>query len=172
VPAVTSYLQTGWIDRLDLSTGLLDPTTYAAQGLSLAQAQQEAWQEVRDLGWDQLTQLQARKALAAPGGWNGSGQEARDDTTVYVGIPHSFGAGAVDIWTWRQSYDGATVSLLPQTLQPNALWRSLARIRGPGLDLLTHMTPSAMPTAPRAFAHECDVASRVFDAVFVAAGTG
>jgi hypothetical protein len=170
--AVTRYLHTGWIDRLDLSTGLLDPTTYAGWGLSLKEAQADAWSHVVSWGWPGLTVLQSRKALAQPGGFQGSASEASDDLDVYVTTPTDAGARAVDIWTWRQPYDGATVSLLPDSLTPNSLWQGLLQQHTDGVQLVTHMTPSAMPTDPTAFAHECDVAATVFSAVFVAAGTG
>ncbi len=172
VSSVTRLLETGWVDRLDLSTGLLDPSSYAARGLDSDAAQRQAWARVGRLGWSSLTTLQARKALAAPGGYQGSATQAADDLALYVGIPTAAGAAAVDIWTWRQPYDGATVSLLPSSLAPNPLWTGLVRLRAGHVSLLTHMTPSQMPTDPAGFAHECDVAATVFDAVFVAAGTG
>jgi hypothetical protein len=172
IGAVTHYLRAGLIDRLDLSTGLLDPGSYAARGMTLQQAQREAWGEVERLGWGSLTALQARKALAEPGGYRGSAAQARADVATYVEIPASAGARAVDIWTWRQPYNGATVSLLAPSLSPNPLWAALARLRTGPTGLLTHMTPSQMPTRRAAFAHECDLVSRVFGGVFVAAGTG
>ncbi len=170
--AVTRYLQTGWVDRLDLSTSLLDPAAYAARGLSLADAQRDAWEHAVGLGWPSLTQLQARKALAEPGGFQGSADTAAADVQVYVDTPVSAGARAVDIWTWRQPYDGDVVSLLPDSLAPNPLWLDLQQARARGVHLVTHMTPSTMPTDPAALAHECDLAASVFSAVFVAAGTG
>jgi hypothetical protein len=170
--AVTRYLRTGWVDRLDLSTGLLDPTSYAARGLSLMDAQRAAWAHAVALGWPSLTTLQARKALAEPGGFHGSTGTAAADVGVYVDTPVSAGASAVDIWTWRQPYDGAVVSLLPDSLAPNSLWLALQHERTSGVHLVTHMTPSTLPTDPAALAHECDLAATVFSAVFVAAGTG
>jgi hypothetical protein len=172
IASVTRYLGTGRVDRLDLSTGLLDETAYADRGIDLREAQQEAWSDVQRLGWGSRTVLQARKALAAPGGFQGSADEASTDLRVYVGIPADHDAGAVDIWTWRQPYDGATVSLLAPSLAPNPLWQGLVRLRKAHMALLTHMTPSQMPTDKNAFAHECDLVASVFTGVFVAAGTG
>jgi hypothetical protein len=172
VGALTRYLHTGWIDRLDLSTGLLDPTAYAARGLTLAEAQRATWVQAHRLGWAALTTLQARKALAQPGGFQGTAAEATSDLDVYVDVATASGARAVDIWTWRQPYEGATVSLLAPSLAPNPLWEGLTRLREDGTALLTHMTPSQMPTDGAAFAHECDLAASVFTGVFVAAGTG
>jgi hypothetical protein len=170
--AMTGYLRSGDVDVLDLSTGLLEPSTYARWGLTPAQAQAAAWGRVRSLGWAGLTTLQARKALADAGGYQGSAQQARQDTATFVDAPTAAGAAAVDIWTWRQPYDGRTVSLLADGLLTNPLWDRLVAARARGVHLFTHMTPSAMPTHRAAFSRECDAAATVFDAVFVAAGTG
>jgi len=172
IDAMTRYLQSGMLDNLDLSTGLLDASFYASRGLTVRQAQQEAWAHVVSWGWAGLTTLQARKALAAAGGYQGSAADAAADTAVYVDVPVASGATAVDIWTWRQSYDGQTVSLLDAGLAANPLWTSLLRLRGSGVHLFTHMTPSQLPTSPTAYAHECDLAAAAFTDVFVAAGTG
>lgn len=169
--AVTSYLRAGLVDRLDLSTGLLPASSYAAWGTTTVAAQRVAWSHAA-AAWASLTTLQARKALAAAGGYGGDAAAARADLETYVDVPVDAGARAVDIWTWRQPYDGATVSLLGPGLSPNPLWSGLEARRAAGMHLLTHMTPSQMPTAPAAFDHECVVAATVFDAVFVAAGTG
>jgi hypothetical protein len=170
--AMEGYLRAGLIDRLDLSTGLLEDATYAKWGLTRREAQTDAWNRVKNQGWAQLTILQARKALAEPDGYQGSAAEAGADSTDYIDIPVTAGAKAVDIWTWRQQYQGNTVSLLGAGLSPNPLWTELVQQRKRGRQLVTHMTPSAMPTDGAAFARECDLAAAAFTAVFVAAGTG
>lgn len=171
-PAVTAYLRTGVIDRLDLSTGLREEETYKEWGTSRFDAQTRIWMRVSDGPWPRLTTLQARKALAAPGGYAGSPEQADEDASVFVDIPVAGGARAVDIWTWRQGYGGDTVSLLGDDLLTNPLWEELRERRDRGIDLMTHMTPSLMPEDPEAFARECDAVAGVFSAVFVAAGTG
>jgi hypothetical protein len=168
--AVESYLRAHLIDRLDLSTGLLSPATYAGWGLDQHTAQAEIWSRVRAQGWESLTTLQSRKALAAADGYQGSAAQAATDT--YIAAPVSAGAQAVDIWTWRQHYQGKVFSLLAPDLGTNPLWTSLVQERQLGVRLITHMTPSMMPTDTAAFAHECDLAAQAFTAVFVAAGTG
>jgi len=170
--AIESYLRAGLIDRLDLSTGLLEDATYAKWGLTKLEAQSDAWNRVRAQGWPRMTMLQARKALAEPNGYQGSSGQAASDTSTYIGVPVAAGAGAVDIWTWRQHYDGNVVSLLAPDLAPNPLWTTLVHLRDRGTHLVTHMTPSAMPTDDRGFAHECDLVAQAFTAIFVAAGTG
>jgi hypothetical protein len=170
--AIEGYLRAGLIDRLDLSTSLLEDSRYARWGLTKRQAQTDAWNRVARQGWPQLTVLQARKALAEPNGYQGSADQAADDVATYVDVPVAAGARAVDIWTWRQPYQGQTVSLLGPDLAPNPLWTELLRKRSAGTELLTHMTPSAMPADRQGFDRECDEAARAFTAVFVAAGTG
>ncbi len=170
--AVTGYLRAGLVDRLDLSTSLLDDSTYRSWGLSRARAQTEAWAHVRKLGWGELTTLQARKALADAGGYQGTSATARADVHTFVDIPVAAGAGAVDIWTWRQQYDGSTVSLLAPDLADNPLWDQLRRRHRAGVHLLSHITPSQLPDGAAARARECDRVAEVFDAMLVAAGTG
>jgi hypothetical protein len=170
--AIESYLQAGLIDRLDLSTSLLPDSTYTKWGLSRREAQSDAWNRVRAQGWGALTILQARKALAEPDGYQGTAAQAADDAAVYVDIPVTAGAKAVDIWTWRQRYQGSMVSLLGPDLTANSLWSELLRRKREGVQLITHMTPSTMPTDAAGFAHECELAATAFAAVFVAAGTG
>lgn len=170
--AVESYLRAGLVDRIDLSTGLLEPSRYVARGLTRDAAQRQAWARVVRRGWARMVHLQARKALAAEGGYEGSAAEASADVTTYVELPTAAGATAVDIWTWRQPYSGGTVSLLPDDLDPNPLWSALIAARAAGAHLVTHMTPSAMPTSRAGLDAECARAAEVFDAVFVAAGSG
>jgi hypothetical protein len=167
IAGLTSYLQAGLLDRVDLSTGLRDGTPAAMES-----DQRRAWAEVRALGWRDRTRLQARKALAAPGGYPGDAAQAQDVARTYVDIPMQNGAGAVDIWTWRQPYQGQLVGILGTDLRPNALWRELVQRQRSGTMLFTHMTPSVLPTDPVKLGRECDLVAQVFGAVFVAAGTG
>ena len=170
--AVEGYLRAHLIDRLDLSTGLLSPSTYASWGLDQHTAQTEIWSRVRAQGWESLTILQSRKALAAADGYQGSTAQAATDTATYINAPVAAGAQAVDIWTWRQRYQGKVFSLLAPDLGTNPLWTALVLDRRQGVRLITHMTPSMMPTDSAGFDHECDLAAQAFTAVFVAAGTG
>lgn len=172
VAAVTGYLREGLIDRLDLSTGLLEPAVYESVGSSRDQAQQAAWRQVRALGWHDAAEIRARKALAGPEGYPGTTSEAAQDLRTYVDLPLAAGAQAVDIWTWRQNYAQGTAAILGPDLAPNALWTGLRERADKGVRLATHVTPSAMPEDPRRLAHECDLLAEVFSAVYVAAGTG
>jgi hypothetical protein len=170
--AVEDYLRAKLIDRLDLSTGLLDESTYRKWGTTKRDAQADAWNRVTEQGWPQLTILQARKALAVPNGYQGNADQAAADVGTYIDAPVAAGARAVDIWTWRQRYNGDIVSLLGPDLSPNPLWTALAQQHRRGAQFFTHMTPSTMPTDQRGFDQECNLAASVFTAVFVAAGTG
>lgn len=170
--AVESYLRAGLIDRLDLSTGLLDESTYASWGLNRQTAQTDAWNRIRAQGWGSLTILQARKALADADGYQGSADQAGADAATYIDVPVSAGAKAVDIWTWRQRYQGQIVGILAPDQKTNPLWTALVRRRQQGMQLITHMTPSMLPTDSAGLDRECDLAAGAFTGVFVAAGTG
>jgi hypothetical protein len=167
ISAVTSYLRAGLIDRLDLSTGLGEPSDYPDK--DLAAAQDLAWTYVAAGSWPELTHLQSRKALAKMSGYSGS---AAADIRVFVDTPRRHGALATDIWTWRQKYKDQTVSLFGNDPTRNPLWKALLAERSQGVSLFTHMTPSALPTSPAQLATEIALASQIFTDVFVAAGTG
>ena len=170
IDTVSTYLRAGLVDRLDLSVGLLSASAYHDRGLTLRQANCKVWRDVDALGWSAMTWLQARKALAMDGGWTGTRTAASRAVELHVDVPREHGANAVDIWTWRQAYDGGTYSLLAPDLQPNPLWQVLLARRRAGADLLTHVTPSTLSTRAPRRAHEYDLVASVFDEVFVAAG--
>jgi hypothetical protein len=172
VSAITGYLDSGLIDVLDLSTGLLEPDDYHRWGVSRDEVQTKAWRHVEDLGWGDLVRLQARKALAQPGGYQASPEQTAADVRTYVTLPLENGAKAIELWTWRQPYDSNVVSLLPEDLRVTPLWATLEQLHTGGAKFFTNMTPSAMPQDPTARARECAVAARVFSTVLVAAGTG
>ncbi len=169
IDAVDSYLALGAIDVFNVSAGLLDPNTYAAWGTTRDKAMEGAWTLVGQHRWPQLTTLQARKALAAPGGYAGNAAQAQQDVHTYIDIPLAHGAKGADVWTWSQKYQGQTVSLFGPRLTENPLTRLLEQRRAAGVDLATHMTPSSLIVSEAA-----DVAaiSKVFDTVYVAAGAG
>jgi hypothetical protein len=171
IATTSRYLALGLVDRLDLSTGLLDGSTYTGWGLTRDAAQAQAWERVGQWGWPDQVRLQSRKALAQAGGYQGDAGQAADDVAVFVDGPVAAGADAVDIWTWRQEYDGSTYSLLDPDLDANPLWTALEERHAAGVHLITHLTPSTLPVEPAALGRECDLVATVFDAVFVAAGT-
>ena len=166
---VTGYLRTHTIGVLDLSTGLLPDSTYVGWGIDRDRAQQVAWAKVRQLGWPSLVRLQARKALAHPGSYDGTGDQAAADVRTWVDLPLSDGAVAVDVWTWRQMYQGGINRILNPGLQPNALWDALVARREHGARLFTHISPHSLEVSL-----DTDLAklAQVFTDVFVAAGTG
>jgi hypothetical protein len=167
--AVDGYLASGDIDQLDLSTGLRDPGEYASWGISIDQAQREAWAEAHRRGWQDETTLQARHAMAHPGDFPGDPATAWAEVNTYVRIPAEEGAADVQVWAWRQEYDGQTVRLMNPGLQPNPLWQALLAARRAGVTMSTTFTPSAMEVSLPADAH---MIARVFSGVYVAAGTG
>lgn len=167
--AIDTYLRMHAIDVLDLSTSLLSDSTYASWGTTPVAAQTAAWQEVNRRGWPSLVRLQARKALAHPGRYASSAEQAADDIRLFVDIPLANGAHAVDIWTWHQEYDGAMYQLMNPGMQPNALWDQLEQQRRAGHVLFTHMSPHSVMSGV-----DPDLAriATVFDDIFLPAGTG
>ncbi|MFL6074072.1 MAG: hypothetical protein ACJ73S_11815 [Mycobacteriales bacterium] len=163
---VDQYLRGGGVDVLDLSTGLQPDRTYDGWGVDRDEAQRTAWAEVRHRGWDKLVRLQARKALAHSDDYRGA---AEPDLTTWVDVPRSGGAHAIDVWTWRQAYQGKEYRLLDPGLRPNALWTALRARRAGGDVLFTHFSPSSVEVGLDA---DLAVLAQVFTDVFVAAGTG
>ncbi|MGB3828343.1 MAG: hypothetical protein WA962_06150 [Ornithinimicrobium sp.] len=167
--AVGTYLALEVIDVIDISAGLKDPETYAEWGSSRDLAMLGAWREIGRRGWDDMVTLQARKALAAPGGYAGGERQARMDVGTFIDLPLLKGAGAVDIWAWSQVYQGDTVTLTGPGLAPNALTRELERRHTAEVSLATHMTPSSLQVGVE---EDVAAAARMFDIVFVAGGAG
>lgn len=164
---VDRYLASHTIDVINLSTYLQSETAYAAWGINRDTAQHAAWQEARRRGWGSLVRLQARKALAHPGGYTASGTAAT--LTTYIDIPRQNGAAAVDIWTWRQPYKNDIYRLADPGLKPNELWRGLLRQRAAGAVLFTHLSPHSLEAG---LGPDLDMIATVFTDLFVAAGTG
>jgi hypothetical protein len=169
LPAIDSYLRLRAIDVLDLSTGLLTDSEYRGWGTTANEAQTAAWREVRRRSWGGLVLLQARKALAHPGAYQGTAADAASDVHLYVDIPLAGGATAVDIWTWRQEYEGAMYRLMNPGLQDNALWKQLERRQRAGDVLFTHMSPHSVE---RGLATDMAELATVFTDVFLPAGAG
>ncbi|MEU7872911.1 hypothetical protein [Dactylosporangium sp. NPDC049140] len=165
--AVDGYLRSRRIDVVDLSSGLQAPATYRGWGVDQDTAQRTAWAEAKRRGWDGLATLQARKALAHPGAYTGS--DAGPSLTTFVDIPRQQGAAAVDVWTWRQQYQGETYRLLDPGLRSNALWEGLLQRRAAGARLFTHLSPSSLETDLQT---DLAMLAKVFTDVFLAAGTG
>ena len=165
--AVDGYVDSG-VDVIDLSTGLQDDGWYAGQGTSRDAAMRQCWREaVRR--WGTRVTLQARKALAHAGPYEGGTAQAQADVHTYVDIPLEEGAKAVDIWTWAQQYRGRLVTLTDPGGAPNALTVALQERRKRGAQLWTHMTPSVFQVDRT---HDVPAVARQFDVVFAAAGTG
>ena len=153
------------VDAIDVSSSLSTAVRYASWGITREQAQRDAWAEVVRRGWPQHVVISSRKAMAVPDPY-ASAQQAARDLPLFVDLPRTSGAQSVDVWTWRQRYQGRMVGLLPGD---DALWDGLVQRRAAGADLITHFTPSQVYTSVPA-----DLAriATVFRTVFVAAGTG
>ena len=169
IDAVDTYLAAKTFDVLDLSAGLLDQGTYRTWGTTEDAAMLAVWKEVIGRQWGVLVTLQARKALAHPGSYPGSTAQAEADLRTFVDIPLANGAQAVDIWAWRQQYQGAMYRLYDPGLQTNPLIAGLARRRAAGAHLFTHMSPSSVEVN---MTTDVSAATAIFDNIFVAAGAG
>ena len=157
------------LDVVDLSTGILDDSVYRTWGTDALHAQDAAWREVARRHWRRDVVLNARKALAHPGTYQGTPASADASTTLFVDTPLHQGARAVDVWTWRQPYEGSVYRLADPGLQGNALWSNLVAARAHGDLLFTHFSPSSVEDGVPA---DLDMISQAFGGVFVATGTG
>jgi hypothetical protein len=166
---IDALLRMRALDVVDLSTGVLDDSVYRTWGTDELHAQQAAWKEVARRHWPRDVVLNARKALAHPGAYTGSPSTADASTTVFVDTPLQEGARAVDVWTWRQQYQGAVYRLADPGLQTNALWSNLVARRTQGDLLFTHFSPSSVEGGVAA---DLDMISQAFGGVFMATGTG
>jgi hypothetical protein len=166
---VDSYLASRDVDVLDLSTGLLPDTTYTGWGVDIATAQRTAWQEVSRRGWADYVTLQARKALAHPGADRDSRADVDAQLATFVDIPLGQGATAVDVWTWRQLYEGDMYRLMDPGLRSNALWQALIARHAAGHRLFTHLSPNSVEVG---LDIDLRTLARVFTDVLIAAGTG
>lgn len=169
IAATTAVVRSGYIDVLDLSTGLREDSFYSSWGLTRDVAQEAAWARVAALKWSSQVRLQARKALAQVGGYPSDDRQAAADLHTWVDIPLSSGAQAVDLWTWHQPYRGGIAMLMSSGLRGNALWRGLLERTSDRRKLLTHFTPSSTELG---VTQDLDRLTQVFGNVFIAAGTG
>ena len=165
---VDSYVAQGGLDVIDLSPGLRSSSEYAAWGTTRDEAMAAVWDEA-SRRWGGMVRLQARKALAHPGRYEGTAADAAAEVRTFVDIPLAHGAKAVDIWAWSQPYKGGTYTITDPGLRPNPLVEALRTRRARGAQLWTHMTPSSLQVGL-----EADVTAMLtmFGTVFVASGTG
>jgi hypothetical protein len=167
--SVDGYFASHDLDAVDLSTGILDDAVYKSWGTTRDAVEADAWREVRRRGWLRDLRVNGRKALAHAGAYEGRAGQAESDLQTFVDLPLRYGAGAVDIWTWRQVYRGDTVQLVDPGLLPNALFDGIRSRHERGADLLTHFSPSFVDRSVDA---DLDVLAQGFTGVFIAAGLG
>jgi hypothetical protein len=165
--SVDGYIRSGLIDVVDLSTDLLSEATYATWGITSAQAQRAAWQEVNILHWPRRVTLHERHSLAHPGTYAGTSADAQRDADLYAWIPLSLGASGVDVWAWQQPEGAVMMRLMDPGLRPNALWRMLIGLRRQGVELYTSFSPT---WTDRGVSQDMRELARVFSGVVVAAG--
>jgi hypothetical protein len=164
---VDTYVRSGDLDAIDLSTDLLPETTYESWGITQAQAQRAAWREVAVLGWFTHVTVRERHALAHPGAYTGSDTDVQRDARIFASIPLSEGAAGIDVWAWQQVEDGVVMRLMDPGLRSNALWRMLTGLHDRGVELFTSFTPSSVDQGIRP---DMAKVAEVFTGVMVAAG--
>lgn len=174
-PAVTlgtidRIVDSGYVDVIDLTTNMQEPTVYASWGITRAQAQRAAFAEVHLRGWDAKVRLQTRKALAFPTQQIPDAQTAAALIPDFVDVPRSLNITAIDIWTFSQMYAGTMVHLMDPGLQTNVLWAQLQLRHREGEVMFTHYSPS-FGYGPSLDADMTAIATAFTD-VFCAAGTG
>jgi hypothetical protein len=169
IAAFGGYLKRHDIDVLDVSADLKDDSTYAAWGVNANTAESVAWQAITAQGWPSLARLNGRKALAHPGKYGGSASDAEATLHTFVDVPRQFGAQAIDIWTWRQRYQGSVYQLTDPGAADNPLWSGILARRRNGVQLFTHFSPTSVESN---VADDLKQISTAFTDVFVAAGTG
>ena len=168
IASVDAEIAQGGLDVVDLSAGLQEDQRYLEWGTTRDAAMTAIWEEA-SRRWGTKVTLQARKALAHPGPYSGDAQTAEADVHTYVDIPLAHGAAAVDVWTWSQPYRNATYQLTDPGLRGNALTAALLARRTKGAHLWTHMTPSSLQSG---IEPDVTAATKIFDAILVASGTG
>jgi len=164
-----SYIQSGDLDVVCLSTFLRSPVMYTYWGTTIAAAQDDAWRVVQERGWTRQVDVQARKALAFPDSYRGDASRVSEDLNLYVDIPVRTGASGVHIWAWKQRYDGRVVRLMDPGLKPNALWDALEARHLAGVRLETTFSPR---TVERGIEADLRQIAQVFTGVAIAAGAG
>jgi hypothetical protein len=167
--ALDGYLERHDIDVLDVSADLRDDGTYAAWGVSADTAETVAWHAINRRGWANLVTLDARKALAHAGNYTGTAVDAEASLHTFVDIPRQLGAHGIDLWTWRQLYQGRVYRLMDPGSASNALWQAILARHRAGLSLFTHFSPKSVESS---VANDMKLLATAFTDVFVAAGTG
>jgi hypothetical protein len=168
LPVVDAVVRSGFVDAVNVSSGLLTQKQYTTWGITPEIAQRAAWRQIVRMRWEDHVQIRARKALAYPDPYRTAGQAAAAMPT-FVDLPVEAGAQGVDVWTWRQKYHGHIVGLMDPGLRSNALWHQLRARRDRGVKLLTHFTPSQVQES---LVKDLRVIASVFSGVYVASGTG
>jgi hypothetical protein len=167
--AFDGYLARHDIDALDVSAYLRDDHAYASWGVNTDTAERVAWQSITGRGWARFVTLNARKALAHPGAYDGDAAGANATLHTFVDIPRQSGAEVIDLWTWRQLYEGQIYRLMNPGPAPNALWDAILTRHRAGVRLFTHFSPSSVESS---VANDMKLLATAFTDVFVAAGTG
>jgi len=165
--------KSGYVDAMDVTTNLLQPSDYASGWhVSRTAAEQAAMAEMKRRGWDKEIILSTRKALSWPTAGNIETPDAAASMVPdFIDVPLSDGLAAVDVWSWSQVWgkSGATVHLMSAGYTTNSLWNALVQRHNTGDKLYVHYTPSH---SEGTLSQDMDYIAKAFTGVFCAAGTG
>jgi hypothetical protein len=167
--AVDRYLRTGAVDVVSYAPEILSDGEYDGGTVDPERAMRAAWQEARRRGWDRLVTLNGRLGAAFPGTYPYGRRHADETLRNELDVPFLMGARAVDVWTWRQHYEGKVFHLTDPGLRPNHLWRGLLDRRARGARLFTHFDPTIVD---RGLDADLDVIKTVFSDIYVMPGLG
>jgi hypothetical protein len=167
--AVERYLRTGTVDVVDYAPEILTAEEYDGGIVDAELAMRTAWREARRRGWDRMVTLNGRLAAGFPGRYPHDRRHAERTLRTELDVPILMGAPAVDVWTWRQNYEGGVYHLTDPGLRPNHLWRGLLDRRARGARLFTHFDPTIVDQGLDA---DLDVIKTVFSDIYVMPGLG
>jgi hypothetical protein len=168
--AVDRYIRTGALDVVNYAPEVVSDEEFAGGAIAdPAAGMRAAWQEARRRGWDRLVTLNGRLAPGFPGRYPHDRAHAERTLHSELDVPILMGARGVDVWTWRQHYEGKTFHLIDPGLRPNALWQALLDRRSRGARLFTHFDPTIVD---RGLDADLEVLKTVFTDIFVMPGLG
>jgi hypothetical protein len=167
---ISQIVDSGYIDELDVTTNMGDPTKYQKNfGVTRTQAQQMAFAEIVNRGWSKKIVVNTRKAFSFPTATIPDATTAAGLVGDFIDVPIAAGAKAVDTWAFSQAYNGQIVNQMSPNYQSNALWDAFKNEKAKGVNLFTHYTPSH-PMGP--VDQDMAAIATAFTGVFCAAGTG
>ncbi|WP_433358551.1 hypothetical protein [Streptosporangium sp. CA-115845] len=137
---VENYVLSGSIDVVNVSN-ILSATDYQPWKIPLERALTQQWLRLRTRGWDTRVHLGAREIALAHRGATSTASKASAEAAVTARVDQPLntgGARSVVLWTYRQTWDGATWRLTNTGPTPNHVWNTLIRRKSLGRLAITY----------------------------------